>query len=158
MGFLPGESVEDFEAFKIYLNTPGATIESVARALHRSSVGAIATRQRWRQRKAAYLSALATESEATAIGRARELGIEHAENVAELRSSAFEVLRAKFIAGEVPAALAAKIFAECVALERLDAGKPTARTALDLSGKTEAELAALEALLRPPGSGGVFGA
>jgi hypothetical protein len=148
---LPGESVEDFEAFTLYLNTDGATVAGIAKALHRTTVLPIATRHRWRARKAAYVSAIARETETAAIGRARELGIEHAEAVAELRSSAFDRLREAFLDGDIAPSLAAKIFASCLDIERLDAGKPTARTALDLAGKTDQELAELERLLRPAG-------
>lgn len=141
--------MEDHEAFTVYRDTPGVSVSDVARMLHRSTLVPIAARNRWRARKAAYVAAMSLETETAAVGRARELGIEHAEAVAELRYSAFERLRSAFITGEVPPALAAKIFTECINLERLDAGKPTERTALDLSGKSEAELAELEKLLRP---------
>lgn len=147
-GILPGESVEDYEAFQEYLNRPHASIQEVSTALHRN-LGPVAAANRWKMRRAAYLASLAQEAEEAGREHAREIGREHAEACVALRTQALEVLRDAFARGEVDPKLAAKILFEVVDLERLDAGKPTERTAFDLSGKTDQELAELERLLRP---------
>jgi hypothetical protein len=145
---IPGESVQDFEAFGLYLS--GKSIDQVTIEIGRNCAP-LSARARWTARRLAYLQALQHEATAGALEAARDIGAEHAAMALALRTSALDGIKTALIRGDVSVKDQIKILEMCTNWERIDRGASTGKIDLDFSTRTDQELAELDRLLNRKG-------
>jgi len=141
---LAGESAEDFEAFRIYLESDN--VSKVSRKLRRQCAP-ISAAYRWRARKAAYVDALAREADAGALEGARSAGRTLGALAVTLREVAGDICTAHALRGDLSPRDALRVLEWASRTELLTSGSATERVALDLSECSEAETALLEKIV-----------
>ncbi len=147
---VPGEPPEAWEAFRAYLRypTPNVSGFAVETGRSRSTTGALASRWRWKARRAAFEHVVSQEHVRGALDAARALGAEHGRLLAEARDWALDsILDAKARGEKLSKSEALAYLRNVIELDRLIAGEATARVVVDLSKASDEDLDAAEKAL-----------
>lgn len=155
---MPGEPSEAWELFSRYVLSEAPSISKFAaevRTHSRPALAAMSARWRWLARRDALTWHLQREAVQGAAEEARAQGAAHARVTASLLDWAAESIARRRAAGELLDAREATAAVKAmVDLQRVAAGEPTARTAIDLSRASDADLDALEKALARISAGG----
>lgn len=155
---MPGEPSEAWELFSRYVLSEAPSIAKFAAEVgthSRSALAAMSARWRWLARRDALTWHLHREAVQGAAEEARAQGAAHARVTASLLDWAAESIARRRAAGELLDAREATAAVKAmVDLQRVAAGEPTARTAIDLSRASDADLDALEKALARISAGG----